>query len=1369
MKRNTKKNGFIAISMIYSVFILFVTILIAVMFSYITDRKSSNAIKQDIKSRFSAKLPEVIYTNIDNGGSNTINVQVNLKRGSFPVGTSKYVWSKNQNAVPNKIVGNGEIVSLSYDEEPGNYYLITQVCDVFDNCTVTISTKYIIEESATLIPGTQFNNKLVSLANAAAGGAGNIISFRRSIEIDDSYKTDDNLISISTAKNSVYAYCTLRTGSGVDCYYYTDAMRVKFNSDSSGMFRNMSSLVTVDLSDFDKSALTGVSNFFTGCTSLENIRTPIKYDAAPTIVLPDIFYNDESIPFNQILGSTKSKMWLTKGLVNYTIEYNLDGGELQVDNPVSYNRNSKTIVLNNPTKEGYVFAGWSRGKNLVSYSKAGLYDGVVMYADSIIFDKGEVLNNSANGIKMFAIKNNDSSTISYILNLSSQASTGHQEASFTYNNTTANRVLLKIASDASEPIMELSNLYWLSGRTYVVSFDVDEYSANRTYAKISNLQIELGSRSTPFEEYADKEMNVIIPHGSQGNRHYIANWIPVSESKYNLDIDPNGGKWYGFKDRVTKRLSYSEAFDIPIPTKDGYLFSGWNELNSVLSVSNGIDTALAYDNYSNNVVSIERVAKSQDNPISSAEKELKITNSGSAKSFPGLGGFINYVTPQNNHTYVHVFVAKLPTGYYFHNAYNSLGTGGTTQWLTSQAGTGKFQTYAYKVTTGTGSLGTFGHVYMSTSLSNTYDVAIAGQGAVTSYIASSNIYDITTNSDGIGQLDGTAKLTAKWETPKTLTINPNGGTYKGNSSSSVIKGVTNQQVEVSNNLSRPGYIFTGWTYSGNLNLKYYLDYYNYNEKNSFMNVKKYFNSATSEVPIVYDNNQGSEGTTKYVSVSMDSGVTGADGGYALKIATDVPSNISSSAPATPSPGAGGIRYLSDFTSNQPDAINLIYIRAKIPTGYDLKVTAVGTVYTGIGSNYNFVNNDNQGTGNWKTYVFAIYNGHNGSISDKNTVGYFYVDGGTDAKNKKVTWYVDYIYNYAFTKDKLSSLFKFENSNATLTARWGRAGTLIKFNPNGGTFDTTKVKAWTNGYYSDNMNNFYRILNYDQSYASSQRPADSNYSWIPDKRVIRKECNTFTGWYTAASGGTKVFDVDGSLVANVSGISDANSKWIKYGADLTLYAHWTTATCYNVNFLAYVEGLNIGSGSDYTHVASYNGSQNVDTVSRKFVQGEYMGPLPTLTRSGCTFLGWYPIQSRGTLTLDAGTSNYKYTKIKENLLPGATYNVSIEKATKNSGTATKFTTSVYDFTDSKSIASYQTSFGNNVKYDVTVPATANMSHNIQIIIYAGLIGLTSGNKTTYENVRVGTVPDASVTGTKLTDLTTFQANRITQYIPSFSCS
>lgn len=44
--------------------------------------------------------------------------------------------------------------------------------------------------------------------------------------------------------------------------------------------------------------------------------------------------------------------------VNYKITYNLGGGVLETSNPTKYNSDD-TFTLNNPTKEGYVFVGWS--------------------------------------------------------------------------------------------------------------------------------------------------------------------------------------------------------------------------------------------------------------------------------------------------------------------------------------------------------------------------------------------------------------------------------------------------------------------------------------------------------------------------------------------------------------------------------------------------------------------------------------------------------------------------------------------------------------------------------------------------------------------------------------------------------------------------------------------------------------------------------------------------------------------------------------------------------------------------------------------------------------------------------------------------
>lgn len=46
-------------------------------------------------------------------------------------------------------------------------------------------------------------------------------------------------------------------------------------------------------------------------------------------------------------------------LISYPIIYELDGGENAVENPDSYTIESETITLRDPTREGYIFKGWT--------------------------------------------------------------------------------------------------------------------------------------------------------------------------------------------------------------------------------------------------------------------------------------------------------------------------------------------------------------------------------------------------------------------------------------------------------------------------------------------------------------------------------------------------------------------------------------------------------------------------------------------------------------------------------------------------------------------------------------------------------------------------------------------------------------------------------------------------------------------------------------------------------------------------------------------------------------------------------------------------------------------------------------------------
>ena len=234
-----------------------------------------------------------------------------------------------------------------------------------------------------------------------------------------------------------------------------------------------------------------------------------------------------------------------------------------------------------------------------------------------------------------------------------------------------------------------------------------------------------------------------------------------NEKTYTLTVKPNGGTYNSKTTDTTYTLKYSDVQNIPNPTRTDYTFKGWNELSGA-SFTNGLTSVSKYCNQNGGQVTISTRNKSADNPLSGMTSELAVISAGGAATKPGLGGFVHSKTPANSKVYVHVFVAKLPEGYYFHNANNSLGTGGTTKWLTSNAGTGSWQTYAYQVNTGTGTLGTFGHVYMSKSITNVWGGPTEETGAVTAYLAYSNIYDITSDNTGIGQYDGTGVLTAKW-------------------------------------------------------------------------------------------------------------------------------------------------------------------------------------------------------------------------------------------------------------------------------------------------------------------------------------------------------------------------------------------------------------------------------------------------------------------------------------------------------------------------------------------------------------------------------------------------------------------------------
>lgn len=190
----------------------------------------------------------------------------------------------------------------------------------------------------------------------------------------------------------------------------------------------------------------------------------------------------------------------------YTITYNLDNGELETGktNPEKYTIESDSITLNNPTRTGYTFKGWSTS------------DGDTP-VETVTITKGST------GAKSYtAIWEATTYTITYIMD----GGTNHADNPSGYKITDAD-ITLKAPTRTG---------YVFKG-----------WKADGT---------------------GEAQETVTIASGSTGNLSYTATWEKV---EYTVIFDSKGGSEVSqagvkFEEKITKPAD---------PTKEGYTFAGW--------------------------------------------------------------------------------------------------------------------------------------------------------------------------------------------------------------------------------------------------------------------------------------------------------------------------------------------------------------------------------------------------------------------------------------------------------------------------------------------------------------------------------------------------------------------------------------------------------------------------------------------------------------------------------------------------------------------------------------------------------------------------------------------------------------------------
>ena len=323
---------------------------------------------------------------------------------------------------------------------------------------------------------------------------------------------------------------------GSYAYAYVDGVKVgtsaQFQSGRIGYNSTNSIFIGAEAQSYP---INGAYDFFTGYIGNIIIKNDSNLIAGTT-------YNTLTAPAQDLTMYAK---WEP---VSYTISYNLNGGSVSSTNPTSYTVESNTITLNNPTRNGYTFKGWS-GTGLTGDTNT-----------SVTIPKGSTGNRSytANWTPI-------TYTISYDLKGGSLASGVTNPTTYTIetNNFTLNN--------------PTRTGYTFAGWT--------------------------GSNgNTPVT-------SVTIAKGTTGNKSYTANWTPIS---YTISYDLAGGSLASGVTNPTSYTIETNTFTLNNPTKRGYTFTGWSgtglsgSANTSVTIAKGSTGNRSYSaNWSANTYEIE--------------------------------------------------------------------------------------------------------------------------------------------------------------------------------------------------------------------------------------------------------------------------------------------------------------------------------------------------------------------------------------------------------------------------------------------------------------------------------------------------------------------------------------------------------------------------------------------------------------------------------------------------------------------------------------------------------------------------------------------------------------------------------------------
>ena len=153
----------------------------------------------------------------------------------------------------------------------------------------------------------------------------------------------------------------------------------------------------------------GINNFANPSTYTIESKEIVFKDASKDGYTFGGWYLDSE--FKNVITSIPSgthqdfTLYAKRNVITYNISYDLNGGKVDVDNPSTYTIETDTITLNDASKKGYTFKGWSNGKDIVTTIKKGSYGNIALIATyevieyTITYDLDDGVNNKDNPTK----------------------------------------------------------------------------------------------------------------------------------------------------------------------------------------------------------------------------------------------------------------------------------------------------------------------------------------------------------------------------------------------------------------------------------------------------------------------------------------------------------------------------------------------------------------------------------------------------------------------------------------------------------------------------------------------------------------------------------------------------------------------------------------------------------------------------------------------------------------------------------------------------------------------------------------------------------------------------------------------------------